>query len=290
VTWSNNSRWAQLLVRASSSLAFRSRRFARDVRLGVFSLQLVVKRRRSLAASTAEGVTVLIATWNTAHYLRVVIAALRRFTLEPIQILVIDNDSSDDTVAMLEADHPDVQLLRLRRNVGHGLALDAGMHRARTDVVVVLDVDAFPISPHWLDEVIGPLSQGYSLSGASFNDYIHPCVAAMKRDLFLQNHYTFDASYTRRLRIRRRGWPKGWDAGKLITVLDQGRHHHIPVTAQRGPRSLGTVFGDAVYHHFYSTNSDAPVSPAESAQAWAEAVAKYLPTGGDDARATEPST
>lgn len=279
-----------IVRRVRRSVAFRSRRARRELAQELFAARLAWRRRARLRDHERDGVTLVVVTWNSAELLLTMLDAVDRFTAEPLEIVVVDNGSSDETRDVL-ARRSAVRSLRLRHNWGHGLALDAGVQAARTRYVVALDVDAFPISPGWLSAVIDPLKAGCTLAGALSSGYIHPCFMAMERRRFLADKHTFAPSYHRRLRLtRRRGLPRGWDAGKLITLRDPGPHHAIPATSVRGPGALGTVFGDVVYHHFYATRltgTPGPdvlrsgVTPELSRTAWSEAVDRYLRTKGD---------
>jgi glycosyltransferase involved in cell wall biosynthesis len=232
----------------------------------------------------ADGVTIVTVTWESVELLRVLLHALDRFTHEPVAIVVVDNASTDGTSEYL-ATLPHVRAVQIGHNVGHGLALDKGIHEARTRFIITLDVDAFPISSEWVNSVIEPLRDGCTLAGAISSGYVHPCFMAIERSHFLREKYTFAASYNRRFRLPRRGQPRHWDAGKLITIKDNGPHFHLSPTSVRGPGSLGTVFGDVVYHHFYSTRLKSGwtddlvrigVTSRLSSQVWRDAVARYL--------------
>ena len=234
-----------------------------------------------------QGVTIITVTWNTLPQLQALLRAVEQFTESSVKLIVVDNASSDGTQEFLH-NHPELQSIVLKRNWGHGLALDTAMQATRTRFVVTLDVDAFPISGNWLQTVLEPLRGGYTLAGAFSSGYVHPCFMAIERNRFLKNKHTFAASYSRRLRVRRKGLPKGWDAGKLINLRDNGPHFHVDATSVRGPGALGTVFGEVVYHHFYSTRLEgnltgdvirSGVTPQISRQAWDEAIARYLPSG-----------
>jgi hypothetical protein len=274
-----------ILRRARRSVTFRSRRVRREMGQELFAAWLAGHRRARLRDEVADGVTLVAVSWNSLELLRTMLAAVDRFTVVPLEILIVDNGSSDGTQEFL-TDAAGVSAVLLGHNWGHGLALDAGIQAARTRYVVTLDVDAFPISQGWLDAVIGPLEAGCTLSGALSSGYIHPCFMAVERHRFLADKHTFAASYHRRLRLtRRRGLPRGWDAGKLITLRDRGPHRGIPATSIRGPGALGTVFGEVVYHHFYATRlrgTPTPdvvrsgVTPEISRAAWDEAVDRYL--------------
>ena len=94
----------------------------------------------------------------------------------------------------------------------------------------------------------------------------------------------------------------GWDTGWKISLREPKRHL-IERTEVYGPGDIGSVFGDVVYHNFYSVRFDNPkqeLSPSEhSAQvsrsaainAWNRATTTLLPErvlreGRRDSRAT----
>ncbi len=72
------------------------------------------------------------------------------------------------------------------------------------------------------------------------------------------------------------------DAGEDISIRERAQFgpqatHLIPVTSTRGPGLLGTVFGDVVYHNFFSTGYGGSSEWSdETTSAWTEAVAKYV--------------
>ena len=263
----------------------------REIYRAAFTQALRACRPLRRRDAVPPGTTVVTASWNTRPYLEVMLRAIAAQT-PGVPVVVVDNASTDGTVEWLREHRPDVDVVALRRNVGHGLALDRGIHRARSEVVLCLDVDAFPMSPDWIDAAVRPLHEGATFSGGFVNGYIHPSYCAIRRDRFLRRGYTFDAAYTRRYRRHPVGAPPHWDAGQLIDALDEGPHHHIVPTEMHGPKVLGTVFGGVVYHHFFSTRLGATgteadvlrsgVTPELSEQVWAEAVARWVP--GPDPR------
>jgi len=165
-------------------------------------------------------------------------------------------------------------------NIGHGLGLDVAMLHVETETVVVLDVDAFPISGAWLDAVVAPLAEGASVAGAHFHrSFIHPCFLAMGRREFLDLGVSF-APVGVAPKFGEVPKKVFMDVGELLShnvSLARGTHalHKIPLTSSRGPGMAGSVFGDVVYHNFYSMQG-APDLMAASEQMWQEAVAEYL--------------
>lgn len=281
---------ASLFDRAKKSVRFRAARRSFDVQCELFAARLALRRRARIRDEVDDGVTIVAVSWNTLPFLKILLEALERYGDGSARTIIVDNASTDGTREFLHR-HPGVESVMLSRNMRHGLALDAGVHAARTRYVVTLDIDAFPISQDWISSVIEPLERGCTLAGAFSSGYIHPCFMAFERERFLSRKYTFAASYNRRLRIRRPGEPTAWDAGQLITLRDPGPHHKIDLSSVRGPGALGTVFGGLVYHHFYSTRLEgalarAPdvvrsgVTPELSRKTWDEAVKEHLPGVG----------
>jgi succinoglycan biosynthesis protein ExoO len=92
----------------------------------------------------SASVTVLIAAFNAAPFIhRAIRSALAQDPL-PLEVLVVDDRSTDDTAAVVEEiarSEPRVRLLRLAENVGPSGARNAGLDAACGDWVAVLDAD-----------------------------------------------------------------------------------------------------------------------------------------------------
>lgn len=79
--------------------------------------------------------------------LRRCLAALAAQTRAPERVLVVDNASSDGTVAMLERDNPEVELLALPTNEGGAGGFHEGMklaHAGGADWLWLMDDDTIP--------------------------------------------------------------------------------------------------------------------------------------------------
>ena len=222
------------------------------------------------------GVTVVTVNYNALPFVSVLVGAVRRFAPEA-RLLVVDNHSTDGSVEWLAAAGVDV--MRLRQNIGHGPALELGFLKVRTEIAIALDIDAFPISADWLPALLQPLDDGADVAGACQTpaathygrEYIHPCCLAMRTRDF--------AARTDSFRARK----DEWDVGEEITLRSK-RIAGLAPTSIRGPGAVGTVFGDVVYHNYYSvrfsvTTADRIdwVDRGQPELAWSEAVARYFP-------------
>jgi len=239
--------------------------------------------RLRLGTLRPGGVTVVTVNWNSSPYLAVLLELVRRRSPADVEILVVDNGSRDGSRALLES-RPDVRAVALPLNVGHDLAMDIGFLLARTEYVVALDVDAFPLHERWLDELLAPLKTGAEISGARLNrQYVHPCCLAMRTARFVGRKHSFRSRY----RPREGGRDASGDVGEDMSMRESGRLRFFDPTSQRGPGDVGTVFGGLVYHNFYSTRFDATrdgvldavVGRNDPKTAWDEALAKYYVGG-----------
>lgn len=254
------------------------KRFARLYKAAMAGPVVRALRARALLRPDAPGCTVVIVNFNSRPFLEVSVAAVRHFTPPGTELIVLDNHSHDDSLAWLRR-QDDIRTVPLRSNLGHGLAMDIGFLLARTEYVVALDVDAFPITHEWLTILIDRLRDGAYVAGASQQasatnygrQYIHPCCLALRRRDFLWDRLSFRAEAGHH------------EVGELISMAAGGRLAAFEPTSIRGPGAVGTVFGDIVYHNYYGTRFTRTsadtidwVHRDDPALAWDEAVKKYL--------------
>ncbi len=98
-------------------------------------------------------VSVVIPNWNGAHHLPTCLDSLRRQTYPRVEVIVADNGSTDESLALLARDYPEVRVLALGENLGFTGACNAGMQAARGEFVALLNNDT-EVDPHWLEEII----------------------------------------------------------------------------------------------------------------------------------------
>ncbi|MCM1311437.1 MAG: glycosyltransferase [Bacteroides sp.] len=89
-------------------------------------------------------ITVLTAVYNAEKYLRQCLDSLCAQTLKDIQIVCIDDCSTDGSLAILEeyADRDSrICVLRTERNAGQAVARNLGLERANGEYITMLDSD-----------------------------------------------------------------------------------------------------------------------------------------------------
>ncbi len=100
--------------------------------------------------------SIIIPNWNGADYLPVCLDALRRQTYPRLEILVVDNASTDRSLALLAQDYPEVRVIKLDDNYGLTGACNRGAEAARGDVLIMLNNDT-EAEPGWLAALVETL-------------------------------------------------------------------------------------------------------------------------------------
>ncbi len=85
-------------------------------------------------------VSVVIATWNTAHYLQETVESALAQTWPRVEIIVVDDGSTDDTEARVAPFGARIRYLR-REHGGLAAARNAGVAAARGEFIALLDAD-----------------------------------------------------------------------------------------------------------------------------------------------------
>lgn len=102
---------------------------------------------RRVATVREEGglphLAIVIVSYNTAGYLEECLTAvIAQATSLELEIIVVDNNSSDGSVAMVREKFPEVNLLLQHENKGFGHANNIGVQAARAPYVLLLNSDA----------------------------------------------------------------------------------------------------------------------------------------------------
>ena len=89
--------------------------------------------------------SLVIPVWNGADVIAPCLNAIASHRNDqPFEIICVDNDSQDDSAAIIAAQFPTVQLLRQPVNLGFSGGINVGIRAAQGDAVVLLNQDCLP--------------------------------------------------------------------------------------------------------------------------------------------------
>lgn len=101
-------------------------------------------------------VTVTIPNYNGRALLEAMLPSLQQQTLPPVEIVVVDDCSDDDSVAYLEAEWPEVRIVHTNERRGVSAAMNVCLAAANSEYVGLFNSD-MELDPECLAELVGEL-------------------------------------------------------------------------------------------------------------------------------------
>lgn len=93
-----------------------------------------------MSANPRATVSVVVPTYNRADRLQDTVASILAQTVQPLEVLIVDDGSKDDTARVCREFPPPVRYLH-RENGGSAAARNTGMHVAKGEYIAFLDAD-----------------------------------------------------------------------------------------------------------------------------------------------------
>src|SRR3979490_2219491 len=86
--------------------------------------------------------SIVIVNWNTRDLLRACLASIQRHpAASKFEVIVVDNNSSDGSAAMVKLEFPGVTLVDLPTNSGYARGNNHGFEQARGEYILTLNPD-----------------------------------------------------------------------------------------------------------------------------------------------------
>lgn len=105
-------------------------------------------------------VTIVIVNYKTELLTRLCLRSIRKFTRFPYHVIVVDNDSNDESLDYLRS-LSWINLIERSGDVSksgswaHGTALDIGLSKVETEYVMAMHSDTFVHRENWLGDLVG---------------------------------------------------------------------------------------------------------------------------------------
>jgi glycosyltransferase involved in cell wall biosynthesis len=103
--------------------------------------------------------TICVVNYKTLDFTRLCLRSIRKFTEYPCEVLVVDNDSQDESLKYLRS-LKWIRLIECRGTPGrqggyaHAAGLDVGLANCNTEFFISLHSDAFVRKDNWLNDLI----------------------------------------------------------------------------------------------------------------------------------------
>ena len=88
-------------------------------------------------------VSIVMLAWNRKDDVRESLQHIQEIDYSPLEVIVVDNASTDGTAEMVEDEFPSVRLIRMFKNIGIE-AYNIGFENSKGKYIVIIDDDSFP--------------------------------------------------------------------------------------------------------------------------------------------------
>lgn len=161
-----------------------------------------------------QKVSVVIPVYNESTTIVACLEALLRQTTKPYEIIVIDNNSTDDTIKKA-ARYPEVTIIKEKR-AGSTYARFAGFHHAHGDIIGSIDADTI-VSPNWVQSIAQSFDDHHTVGivGATGirelspkNRFVGTSLHRLRRRMDELFYHTPTWLYGHNMAVRKNAWDK----------------------------------------------------------------------------------
>ncbi|MCW5874825.1 MAG: glycosyltransferase [Anaerolineales bacterium] len=231
-------------------------------------------------------ISIIIRTHNEERWIRECLRRIQQQTVTDVEIVLVDNNSTDQTVARAKQVYPGLTLVTIDKYLP-GLAINAGIRASNGEYVAILSAHCLPVKDDWLatllascedKSVAGVYGRQIPTSYSSPQDKRDLLVTfgldkrVQKKDIFFHNanslirrelwqHFPFDEQVTN---IEDRVWAKQViDAGYvLVYEPDAAVFHYHGIYQNNDERRIeGAVRVMEVLEQPAEANDSPPLDP-----------------------------
>lgn len=241
-------------------------------------------------------VSIIIPNYNGLRFLDTCLHALQAQTYpqDKLEIILVDDASTDASVPYVQTRYPHVQVLPLERNSGLAVACNRGVAMSRGEIVILLNNDT-EVEPKWVEALVVAL-QAHPWAGAAASKMLlfdrrrvlHSAGDMMgvdgiprNRGVWEEDRGQYDADRVvfggcgGAVAYRRHVWDElgGFDEDLFMYLED------VDLAWRMQLRGWGTVFAPEarVYHHLSATGGG-PLASFYSGRNTIWVIAKNMPT------------
>ncbi len=110
-------------------------------------------------------VSIIIVNWNGLRWLKMCLPSLQREHYKDIEIILVDNASTDGSIGWTRKNYPKVKIIRNKENLGFAEANNVGYRKAKGKYVLLLNNDTI-VKPDFLVELVKKIESSPDVAGA----------------------------------------------------------------------------------------------------------------------------
>lgn len=155
-------------------------------------------------------VSIVILNWNCQPFLSYCIESALAQTYESVEVVFMDNASTDNSVAWVQERYPDLRIIQNSENLGFARAHNLGIWQTHGEYYMPLNPDV-RLSPTFVAEMVRGLESDSQVGSASGKVYFADEEGGASHKLYTTGHL-----FTRSRKPANRGYK----------CLDRGQYDH----------------------------------------------------------------
>jgi GT2 family glycosyltransferase len=106
---------------------------------------------------------VVILNWNGQKFLEKFLPGVIKHSSSLAEIIIADNDSSDNSLEYLENSHPGIKIIRLQKNHGFAGGYNLALKEIKAEYYILLNSD-IEVTENWIAPVIGMMDKNPAIA------------------------------------------------------------------------------------------------------------------------------
>ncbi|MDP3313525.1 glycosyltransferase family 2 protein [Lutibacter sp.] len=99
-------------------------------------------------------IAIVILNWNGKQLLEKFLPSIIAYsTIPSVEIVVADNDSTDDSVEFVSNNYPNISIVQNKKNGGYAKGYNDALEHINADIFALVNSD-IEVTPNWLDPII----------------------------------------------------------------------------------------------------------------------------------------
>ena len=98
-------------------------------------------------------VSVIVLNYNAGELLLNCIESIKKSAYKNLEIIVVDNISTDKSQKRCKEKYPDIKLIQNNENFGYCEGNNIGIREAKGDYIIILNPDTI-VESNWIEELI----------------------------------------------------------------------------------------------------------------------------------------
>jgi GT2 family glycosyltransferase len=98
-------------------------------------------------------ISIILINWNGLKWLSKCISSLQNQTYKNIEIILVDNASTDGSIEFVESKFPKIKIIKNKQNLGFSKGNNIGISKAKGEFILLMNNDTW-VEKNFLDKLI----------------------------------------------------------------------------------------------------------------------------------------